>query len=261
MFILAVASDPARALTILSLLAIVWYATSAVYSWCRLRHIPGPFLASFSYLWLGRLAFGGRQREGYTLATSKYGSLVRVGPNELLTNDPEVVKRMSSTKSQYWKSKWYTGFQFNPYHPVMFTMTDPAAHDKMKAQLMPGYSGRDISSVEPDVDTQVNSLITLIRKKYITSPGIGGFRPLDLARVIPLFTLDIISKLALGQELGCLETDSDRYQFYKTTEEGLPWLSLITEVSWMREIVYSRLGVKLFGPKETDLKGFGKSIK
>lgn len=261
MFILAIASNPASVLTIFAFLAISWYITSAVYSWCRLRHVPGPFLASFSYLWLGRLAFGGRQREGYMLAARKYGSLVRVGPNELLTNDPEVVKRMSSTKSQYWRSKWYTGFQFNPYHPVMFIMTDPAAHDKIKAQLMPGYSGRDISSVESDVDTQVNNFITLIRKKYITSPGVGGFRPLDLARVIPLFTLDVITKLALGQEFRCLETDSDRYQFYKTTEEDLPWLSLVTEVSWMRDIVYSTLGLKLLGPKETDLKGFGKSIK
>ncbi|KAI4865910.1 cytochrome P450 [Hypoxylon rubiginosum] len=259
--LLAIASDPARFSTILALLAITWYVTSAVYSWYRLRHVPGPFLASFSYLWLARLAYGGKQLEGYDLATRKYGSLVRVGPSDLLTDDPEVIKRLSSAKSQYWKSKWYTGFRFNPHHLVMFIMRDPATHDQIKAQLMPGYSGRDISSVEPAVDSRIEAFITLIRRKYITSPGVGGFRPLDLARVIPLFTLDVISKLALGKEFGCLETDSDRYQFYEAMEGSLPWISLTTDVPWMRDIVYSTLGLRLFGAQETDSKGLGRSMK
>ncbi|KAI1777335.1 cytochrome P450 [Hypoxylon cercidicola] len=261
MSLLAIASNPAEVLTFFAFLAIDWYVASAVYSWYRLRHVPGPFLASFSYLWVGRFAFGGKYLEGYDLATRKYGSLVRVGPNELLTDDPNVIKRLSGAKSQYWKSKWYTGFRFNPYHPVMFITREPAAHDQIKAQLMPGYSGRDNSGVELDVDSQINSFITLIRKKYITSPGIGRFRPLDLARVIPLFTLDAISKLALGQAFGCLETDSDRYQFYEAMEGALPWLSLTTNIPWIREIVYSTLGLKLFGPKETDPKGLGRSMK
>ncbi|KAI1763920.1 cytochrome P450 [Hypoxylon sp. FL1150] len=261
MYLLEIASEPAQLLAVFSFLAISWYVTSAVYHWYRLRHIPGPFLASFSYLWLAQLAFNGKQLEGYEQATKKYGSLARVGPNDLLTDDPEVVKRLSSAKSQYWKSKWYSGFQFNPYHPAMFIMGDPAAHDQIKAQLMPGYSGRDIASVEPIVDMQINSFISLIRKKYITSPGTGGFRPLDLARVIPLFTLDVISKLALGQEFGCLETDSDRYHFYEAMEGDLPWLSLTTEVPWIREIFYSTPGLKLLGPRETDSKGLGKAMK
>ncbi|XXG95666.1 hypothetical protein Hte_001935 [Hypoxylon texense] len=261
MSLLEIASDPARFVTLLAFLAISWYVTSSVYSWYRLRHVPGPFLASFSYLWLARRAYGGTQLEDYALATRKYGSLVRVGPNDLLTDDPEVIKRMSSAKSQYWKSNWYTGFRFNPYRLVMFIMRDPTDHDRIKAQLMPGYSGRDISSVELDVDSRIEAFIALIRKKYITSPGAGGFRPLDLARVIPLFTLDVISKLALGKEFGCLETDSDRYQFYEAMEGYLPWLSLTTDVPWLREMVYSTLGLKLFGAKETDSKGLGRSMR
>ncbi|RYP60150.1 hypothetical protein DL769_008243 [Monosporascus sp. CRB-8-3] len=41
--------------------AVAYFLTSSFISWYRLRHIPGPFLASGSYLWLARVAKGGKQ--------------------------------------------------------------------------------------------------------------------------------------------------------------------------------------------------------
>lgn len=82
-------------------LAIVTYIASAFTTWYRLRHIPGPFLASFSYLWLARVAKSGRQFWIYRDMYKKYGPLVRVGPNELSTYDPEVIRKMNGARSSY----------------------------------------------------------------------------------------------------------------------------------------------------------------
>lgn len=51
---------------LLALVAIpLWYAVTAFISWYRLRGIPGPFLASFSYVWLARIATSANQEELY----------------------------------------------------------------------------------------------------------------------------------------------------------------------------------------------------
>ncbi|KAI1387746.1 cytochrome P450 [Hypoxylon trugodes] len=247
-------------LATLALLIVGWYTISAVYSWYRLRHIPGPFLASFSYLWLARTGWNGTQLEDFEAAGRKYGSLFRIGPDIILTDDPELMKRMSSAKSKYWKSEWYSGSRFNPYHPSMFTIPSPSIHDELKAKVIPGYSGRDTPNVEADVDIQVNSFVNLIRRKYISMPGSGEYHPLDLARAISFFTLDVISRVALGKEFGCLETDSDCYQFYEAMGKAMPMVILSSDVPWIRNIIYSTIGLKLFGPKETDPTGLGKAM-
>ncbi|KAI1104934.1 cytochrome P450 [Jackrogersella minutella] len=244
--------------TTIFLLVIIWFTSSTVNSWYRLRHIPGPFLASFSYLWLGYCALSGKQLEAVEHASKKYGSLIRVGPNELLTDDPEIIKSMSGVKSKYLKSEWYAGSRFNPYHQTMFETLNPTFHDKTKAQVAPGYSGRDSPCVEADVDAQVNSLTDLIRSKYITTPGVGGFRPLNLARTVSFFTLDIISKLSLGQSFGYIETETDGHGFHDILHKTMLLISITQHVPWIRRIAYSTIGLKIWGPKETDPKGVGK---
>ncbi|KAK6956791.1 hypothetical protein Daesc_002071 [Daldinia eschscholtzii] len=243
---------------ILVTLAVSYYVLSTAYLWYRLRHVPGPFFASLSYIWLARQALNGTQLEAFGSASRKYGSLVRVGPNELLTDDPEVVKRMSSAKSKYWRSDWYSGSRFNPYYPTMFITLDPAAHDKIKTRMSPGYTGRDNPGAEADVDAQVKSFVNLIRKKYISHSNAGEFRPLDLARTVSFFTIDVVSKIALGNAFGSLESDSDRHEFYGAVGKSMPQIALTADVPLARDMVYSTLGLKLFGPKETDSKGLGK---
>ncbi|OTB03602.1 hypothetical protein M426DRAFT_12320 [Hypoxylon sp. CI-4A] len=261
MFVLTDTLNSIGVATILALLTISWYVVSTVYWWHRLRHIPGPLSASFSYLWLARNALNGKQLDTFLSINRKYGSLVRIGPKELITDDPEVIKYMSGVKSKYRKSTWYTGSAFNPNHSAMFTLLDPAAHDRVKAQVGPVYSGRDNPNLEADVDAQINNLVNLIRRKYISVPGAGGFRPLDLAQASGFLTLDVISKISLGKTFGCLETDSDPHDFLETMAKALPAVMLTADVEPARNIVFSKLGITLLGPKETDTKGLGKIMR
>lgn len=104
---------------LLALVAIpLWYTVTAFISWYRLRGIPGPFLASFSYVWLARIATSANQEELYRDVNKKYGPLARVGPNELLTDDPDVLRKTGSARSKYGKDPWYISARFNPYQDV-----------------------------------------------------------------------------------------------------------------------------------------------
>lgn len=102
---------------------VAYYVASTAYQWHRLRKVPGPWLAGFSYLWIFKTLANGEHRPFEELG-DKYGHLVRVGPNLLLTDLPDVLRRMSGTRSAYGKDEMYVGetflvllFFFSPLFP------------------------------------------------------------------------------------------------------------------------------------------------
>lgn len=131
-------------------------------SWYRLRAFPGPFWAGFSYLWVG----------GHRKLGRKYGpGLVRTGPNELVTDDPEVIRMMSAARSPYQRDTWYLGARLNAYHDNTFLLLEAASHDKAKARTFGAYSGREFPRLERGIDQQVNKLIDIIRTRYVQPPN------------------------------------------------------------------------------------------
>ena len=87
-------------------------------SWLRLRHIPGPSFAAFSKLWMLRKTSGGRFHLDLAEACEKYGTvpvlqsrrrssllilnppgpIVRIGPNNVVTNDFEVWRKINAVR-------------------------------------------------------------------------------------------------------------------------------------------------------------------
>jgi hypothetical protein len=96
---------------------IALFVVHVVWQWRRLSHIPGPLSASFSKWWMVKESLKARQPNSFKELNDKYGgfstarsrlaltvrigSLVRVGPNELVTDDPEVLRRMMAVRSGY----------------------------------------------------------------------------------------------------------------------------------------------------------------
>ena len=72
------------------------------------------------------------------------------------------------------------------------------------------------------------------------------------------FSLDVISRMALGKEFGCLKTDGDTINFFDFVRKHFPLIGLTSDIPWLRNIVLSSTGLKLFGPRETDSGGLGK---
>jgi hypothetical protein len=252
---------PGGIATILLALIAFWYFTTGLIAWNRLRHIPGPWYAGFSYIWVGWTEYSGKQHQVFSGLDEKYGSLVRIGPELLVTSDVEVVKRMSARKSTYRKSTWVDGVRLNPYNETMFMVRDPHEHDRIKTRLAPAYSGRDTPNLEDGIDQQVNNLLALIRRQYLSDPASGDFCVMSLINVSSYFALDVISKVALGTEFGCCASDSDPYNFYGTVAEHMPFMAVASDIPWMRAILYSPTFLKYFGPKDTDSHGLGPLMK
>jgi hypothetical protein len=70
------------------------------------------------------------------------GSLARVGPNHLLTSDPDVMKRMLNVRSPYRRSEWYVGARFNPKYDNVGSQRDEEKHTLLRSKMAGGVSFR-----------------------------------------------------------------------------------------------------------------------
>ena len=246
--------------------------------WHKLRNFPGPPLASVSYLWLMRAALSGRAwqyqqdaRRRYSArfhpntagkgsSTSNSGPFVRVAPDMLIHDSPSVHRQINSVRGGYTKGDWYAQMAFDPYVHSMFSTRDNAYHDDAKARTAHGYSGKEVPSLEADIDAQIVALKKLIREKYLSPAEDGETKPCDMARLAQYFTLDSLTKVAYGEEFGFLRTDADVHGYIKTVEDYGPLFTLCADVPWIGKILASNFMLKLVGPKPTDETGVGKMM-
>lgn len=126
--------------------------------YCRFFHpfsgIPGPFLASFSRLWIAASVAGGRAEHQQRELHAKYGYLVRIAPNEVAVSDPSAVKIIYNIKSGYTKSDFYPPFAPNiSTHGDHFTQLDEGKHAARRKLVNSVYSMSTILESEQYIDT------------------------------------------------------------------------------------------------------------
>ncbi len=68
------------------------------------------------------------------------GSLARVGPNELVTCDPDILRRVWNVRSQYRRGAFYDAVRFDPTRDNLISQRDDTAHMELKAKMAMGVS-------------------------------------------------------------------------------------------------------------------------
>lgn len=83
-----------------------------------LKDIPGPFWTRFTSLWyFSHVRRGKFEHENIELHR-KYGSFVRIAPNQYSISDTSAIRTVYGTGSQFAKSAWYDGWK----HPKQWTV-------------------------------------------------------------------------------------------------------------------------------------------
>ncbi|TAQ85207.1 hypothetical protein B7494_g6468 [Chlorociboria aeruginascens] len=239
----------------LILLSLLLLASHGYVVWRRLKHIPGPFSASTSKLWMLHHTLAGQLPFALKAVSDKYGKLVRVGPNQVVTSDPEVLHKIWAARSPYQRGDFYKAMKIDSSRDNLLSLTHDARHTELKAKLALGYSGKDVEGLEGIINERINTLVCLIDSKYISSTEI--FRPLDFAYLAQYFTLDVISTIAFGAPFGYLTANSDVYSFIKSSKRIIPVVTLISVFPWIGKMFQLRIFRSLM-PSPKDETGFGK---
>ncbi|KAH7353681.1 cytochrome P450 [Plectosphaerella cucumerina] len=244
-------ASPTTVAAVVATLAVSWFSVSSFRSYWRLRHIKGPPLAAWSIWWLVRTVGGTRAYLDFWEVNQKYGDIARVGPNDVVCSDPDLMKRVLAVRSEYRRSDWYDGMRFHPKKNNVLSWRDEEEHFKLRSKMAAGYSGREVLDLEGKIDKNLHALI----KRLDDDIAAGG--PLDFGRKAQYFTLDVITDLAFGDAFGFLATDSDIYDYIRTTEESLPVFMVTTVLPWMIKIFGSPIFASIL-PSDKDVMGFGK---
>ncbi|PKS07210.1 hypothetical protein jhhlp_005812 [Lomentospora prolificans] len=231
------------------------HAVLTLRTWSRLRHIKGPRIAGFTNLWMVKTIMGGNAHLDFQKLADEFGPLVRIGPNELLTGDPELLRRINGARSKYVRSTWYMSMKFDPDQDNVLSQLDDDLHNVLRTKMNPGYSGKEVDALEHKVDRNVKAFISLINDRYLSTPG--DIRPFDFGSKAQFFTLDVISDISYSEAFGCLSSDSDTYGYVAAIEENLPAVMLISTIPSLSWIMESRLVKKLL-PSDKDQLGFGR---
>lgn len=213
--------------------------------------------------------------------------MARIGPNQLITDDPDIVRRMSSARSAYGRADWYGSLRLDVEHDHILSILDtqvrrsislygfpvlklvsvypphksklitsPQKHDKLKAKLAGGYAGKENPHLESEIDDIVTALVSFIETKYISTSA--DLKPMDLAQKIQFFTLDVITKVAYGKEFGYISRDEDVHGYIKTLDELIPTLTTFAAMPIVMDLMNAKWVRKLAIPSPLDTTGMGK---
>ncbi|CAF3594379.1 unnamed protein product [Fusarium graminearum] len=175
------------------LLAIATFiAISNVRRFCGLRHFQGPPLAAWSKLWLLKTVTSRRMHQIFYTTTKKYGWMVRIAPNSLMTSDATLWRRICAVRSPYVRADWYKGMRLEPDKDVIRTYSNDK-HTEMRSKMATGYAGKGSENLEKDIDARITELLKLIGNKYISDDH--SYKPLDWGLMSSSLTLDVVTEL------------------------------------------------------------------
>ncbi|KAI8293102.1 Cytochrome P450 monooxygenase lolP1 [Colletotrichum sp. SAR 10_98] len=212
---------------------------------------------------------GSRAYSEYARLTAQYGKLVRIGPNDVITSDPELIRRMSAAKSTYERSSWYKATRLDPYHDMMGSVLDKSAHHSLRTKLSPGYVGKDIPGLEASIDSGIAELVDLIRLKYTSRSKIatiletGGkdqvskpsdSESVDFGRLADYYAMDARSRMSFGRPIGLLQKDTDVFGLIRTSNIAIDVLQFFTDIPALQMIftLAQQHVVKRFAPDAKD---------
>ena len=137
--------------------------------YCRLFHpfsdIPGPFLASFSRLWIAASVAGGRAEHTQRSLHKQHGPLVRIAPDEVSVADPSAIKIIYNVKTGFTKTDFYPPFAPNiSPHGDHFTQLDEAKHADRRRYVISVYSMSTILESERYIDDCCDTFVRKMSK-------------------------------------------------------------------------------------------------
>ncbi|KAH0837651.1 Versicolorin B desaturase [Fonsecaea pedrosoi] len=191
-------SEVAFTLVLVSLVGVVFYNLF----FHPLRRYPGPKLWAISNIpwnyYNLRLCLPLKIHELH----QKYGSVVRIGPNQLSYNSGAAWKEIYfGTGTHEYLKDLHRGFGIpqdpNPKEWPM-TVSDTPRHRRIRRALLPAFSERALRDQSPLLNSYLDILILRLRER-------AGKAPEDIITWVNRFTVDALGHFCFGQSFNALQ--------------------------------------------------------
>ena len=187
-----------------------WYAFT--WSTSPLRGIPGPSLAGWTNLWRLHAAYSNRYPLLIRDLHKKHGPVVRVGPNTVTLDFPELIKTIYGTDGRFRKTEFYAASSAvvaGRTHYTLFGEPDSERHATMKRPVAKYYTAGAALALEPQMDRAISELLAQLDARYATNTAGGEEEVCDLWRWSLYLAWDLSSYIIFSRRFGYLEKGCD----------------------------------------------------
>lgn len=114
--------------------------------------------------------------------------------------------------------------------------------------------------MEPMIVEQLVQWICRAKSDWMSEPSQA--RPFDIGKRIQFLTVDVITKICLGGALGCVTSDSDKYEFLETVEKGNSVCQHFSALLELNSLIHYITKIPILGPRlipqASDKTGVGR---
>lgn len=203
-----------------------------------LRRYPGPFLASCSRLWKVISTVKGQTNWEHIELHRKYGSIVRIAPNEVSISSPTAARTLLSAGKRFYKTDFYAVFP-PPQNADIFTEIREDVHAMKKKVANVPYSMAAMRQLSPFIDDTIEVLAQRIGEFCPDPSGdrqgkgyetLSGRHVVDLGAWLHYFAFDVLGEVAFGRSFGFLAAGVDVEGAIKTIDDMQRYNGIVGQV-------------------------------
>ncbi|KAH7077714.1 hypothetical protein BKA63DRAFT_489262 [Paraphoma chrysanthemicola] len=109
--------------------------------------------------------------------------------------------------------------RLSPHETNVISERDTKKHQHLRLLLAAGISGKDVPSMEHEIDFHVGNWLQTLNEK--SQALYHGDLTIDLSRTLPFLSMDIITHICLGETFGDVQSDTDRYGLLEELSSGM----------------------------------------
>ncbi|KAI9871913.1 MAG: hypothetical protein M1830_002300 [Pleopsidium flavum] len=161
-----------------------------------LRNIQDTFLMKLTDYWLLLIGLAGWRAITVHHLHQKYGSVIRIAPNELVFSSAKAAQQIYGQTSDFIKVPLYKELGRH----ALCTMQDNDEHKERRKLLAPAFSTSSFLDSEPLIHNSVRELLKIIKKR--------DEKPLDVFFWFKMLSLDIAGDLLFGKAFRALKEET-----------------------------------------------------
>ncbi|KIV89667.1 hypothetical protein PV10_07052 [Exophiala mesophila] len=163
----------------LSVLLSIWTIYLVLFSVrAGLSKIPGPWHARYMNVWMAYKAWRYASAENryafYKDLQTRYGDVVRTGPQTVVVLDPAAVPAIYGVCARLNKGPAYNAFRLGGENRSLLTISDETTHAKYKRLVSNAFSMSSMKAYEPHVDEMVGKFVGVLDKFATTEECIAS---------------------------------------------------------------------------------------
>ncbi|CAG9984581.1 unnamed protein product [Clonostachys byssicola] len=202
-----------------------------------LRSIPGPWYSHFTSIVLKGYILAGRRIHYVDSLHRKYGTVVRLSPDEVAISDLEAFSQIHKIGSGFIKSAWYDKLRFGR-EPGIFFMRNPHQHAARRRLFARAFSNNSLTTHwEPDIRQKAELAVVKIKEDAQAGSA-------DILKWWTLMATDVIAHLSFGESFRMLESGKQT-PYIDAIQAALLCGVVRNELSWiypiLRQLPFERI--------------------